>query len=195
MYRTFLKSAAIALLLSAASFGQTEQSLGDIARANREKQSTTQASGVTPRVITNKDLPADPPPVEEASASEPMTMVSGVARSFEGRASGQRMDQRTLAEQRAGEQWRSRIQEQQDRIALLQARIDRVNASLHPAGGAQFEGPSTRAQAIQMQHLAEMQENPRSGNTKTQCDAGSGAPRRDAHDGLRSVELAIIDGR
>jgi hypothetical protein len=157
MYRTYLKSGAIALLLSAACFGQTEQSLGDVARANREKQSTTQASGVTPRVITNKDLPAAPPPVEEAS-SEPMSTVSGVERPSERRASAQRMDQRTLAEQRAGEQWKSRIQEQQNRITMLQARIDRVNASLHPAGGAQFEGPYTRAQAIQMQRLAEMQE-------------------------------------
>src|SRR5579863_2369543 len=51
MYRTYLKSGAVALLLSAACFGQTDQSLGDVARANREKQSTTQASGVTPRVI------------------------------------------------------------------------------------------------------------------------------------------------
>jgi hypothetical protein len=157
MYQTFLKSGAIALLLSTVSFAQAGKSLGDIARANREKQTTQQSSGVTPRVITNKDLPADPPPVEEAS-SEPMTTVSGVDRPLERRASGQRMDQRTLAEQRAGEQWRSRIQDQQNRITMLQARIDRVNASLHPAGGAQFEGPYTRAQAIQMQRLAEMQE-------------------------------------
>ncbi|MGA7755993.1 MAG: hypothetical protein WCB05_24405 [Candidatus Sulfotelmatobacter sp.] len=158
MYRTFTKGFAIALLLSAASFGQSGQSLGDIARANREKQSAQEASGVTPRVITNKDLPAAPPAVEEASSSQPMTTVSGVQRSFEGRASNQRFDEKSLAEQRAGEQWRSRIQEQQDRIAGIQARIDHLNASLHPAGSAQYEGPYNRYQAIQMERLAQMQE-------------------------------------
>jgi hypothetical protein len=159
MYRIVLRSFAIALLLNVPGFGQSGQPLGDVARANREKQAAQAAAGTTPRVITNKDLPADPPEVQEASASQPMTVVSGVNRSFEGHSSYQRFAEQNLAEQRAGEQWRGRIQAQESRIADLQARIDQMNASMHPAGGsALYEGPYNRYQARQMQRVAQMQE-------------------------------------
>jgi len=128
MYRIFLKGFAIALLLNATTFGQSGQPLGDVARANREKQAAQEAAGTMPRVITNQDLPADPREVQEASASQPMTMVSGVNRSFEMRSSDQRFAEQNLAEQRAGEQWRGRIQAQESRIADLQAHIDQLNA-------------------------------------------------------------------
>ncbi len=159
MYRRFLKSFAIALLLHATGFGQSAQALGDVARANREKLAAQEAAGTMPRVITNKDLPADPRQVQEASASQPMTMVSGVNRSFSGRSSEQRSAEQSLAERRAGEQWRGRIQAQESMIADLQARIDQMNALMHPAGGsAQYEGPYNRYQARQMQRVAQMQE-------------------------------------
>jgi len=159
MYRIFLKSFAILLLLSATSFGQSGQPLGDVARANREKQAAQEAAGTLPRVITNQDLPAEPQEVQEADASQPMTMVSGVNPSFEGRSSHQGFAEQNLAEQRAGEQWRGRIQAQESRISDLQARIDRMNASMHPAGSSvQYEGPYNRFQARQMQRVAQMQE-------------------------------------
>jgi hypothetical protein len=158
MYRIFWKSFAIALLLNTTSFAQSGQSLGDVARASRQKQAAQEAAGTLPRVITNKDLPADPPEIQEASASQPMTEVSGVNRSFEGRFSDQRFAEQNFAEQRAGEQWRGRIQAQESRIANLQARIDQVNASLHPAGSAHYEGPYNRYQELQMQRVAQMQE-------------------------------------
>jgi len=70
-------------LLSAAALGQYEngQSLGDLARSNREKQQEEQASGVTPKMITNKDLPASPSSgIPAANPAEPMTQVSGMQR-------------------------------------------------------------------------------------------------------------------
>jgi hypothetical protein len=159
MYRIFLKSLAIALLLNATSFAQSGQPLGDVARGNREKQAVQEAAGTMPVVITNKDLPPAPPAVQEAGASQSMTMVSGVNRSLEGRSSDQRFAEQNLVEQRAGEQWRGRIQAQESRIADLQVRIDQTNASMHPAGGsAQYEGPYNRYQARQMQRMAQMQE-------------------------------------
>jgi hypothetical protein len=157
MYR-FLKSFVIALLLNATSFGQSGQPLADVARANRDKQAAQKAAGTMPRVITNQDIPADPQEVEEAKASQPMTMVSGVNGSFEGRPSNQRFAAQNLAEQTTGERWRGRIQAQESRIADLEARIDQMNASLGPAGGsAQYEGPYNRYQARQMQRVAQMQ--------------------------------------
>jgi hypothetical protein len=144
----------VGLLLNAAAVGQSQSgdSLGDVARANLAKQQAQQATGTTPKIITNQDLPSDPPGVPESS--EPMTTVSGVKRSVD-----RYSEQRLMAEQRAGEQWKARIQDQEARIADLQARIDHVNASMHAAiGTAQYDTPVSRYQSIQMERPARMQE-------------------------------------
>jgi hypothetical protein len=148
----------VGLLLSAAATGQSQtgDSLGDIARANLAKQQAQQASGATPKIITNQDLPSVSSGIPESS--EPMTTVSGVKRSVDSYPD-QRRNQRMVAEERSGAQWKARIQDQEARIADLQARIDRVNESMHAAvGTAQYEGPVNRYQAIQMERMAHMQE-------------------------------------
>jgi hypothetical protein len=145
------------LLLNATAIGQSQSadSLGDIARANHAKQQAQQAAGATPKVITNQDLPSAPSSIPESS--EPMTTVSGVKRSVS--YSEQRANQRLLAEQRAGEQWKARIQDQEARIADLRTRIDRVNESMRAAvGTVQYDTPVNRDQSIQMERLAHMQE-------------------------------------
>lgn len=158
MHRTLVKVWGTALLLSAAALAQSGQSLGDIARANREKQKAEQAAGIKPRTITNADVPNDPPGVPQPDPSEPMTMVSGVSRPVDSR-SDQRLNQRLTAEQQAGNQWRERIQMQEGRVADLQARIDQMNALMRPNGStAQYDGPYTRNQARQAQRMAQLQE-------------------------------------
>jgi hypothetical protein len=83
--------------------------------------------------------------------------VSGVKRSSS--HADQNLSNRLVAERRSGEQWKSRIQEQESRIADLQARIDRVSAAMHAAvGSAQYETPVNRYQAVQMERLRNMQE-------------------------------------
>jgi hypothetical protein len=149
-WRIFL----VGLLLSAAATGQSQSpdSLGDIARANHAKQQAEQATGVAPKMITNQDLPSAPPPVPESL--EPMTTVSGVKKSVD-----RYSEQRLVAEQRAGAQWRARIQDQEARVADLQARIDRVNESMRAAvGTAQYDTPVSRYQSIQLERLAHLQE-------------------------------------
>ncbi|MFZ0201805.1 MAG: hypothetical protein WB523_07605 [Candidatus Sulfotelmatobacter sp.] len=149
----------VVLLLNAATLigqSQTADSLGEVARANHAKQQALEAAGTTPKIITNQDLPSDPSGVPESS--EPMTTVSGVKRSADS-FSEQRVHQRLVAEQRAGEQWKARIQDQEARIAILQTRIDRVNESMRAAvGTAQYDTPVNRYQSIQMGRLAHMQE-------------------------------------
>jgi hypothetical protein len=150
----------VGLLLSAAAVGQSQtgDSLGDVARANHAKQQTRGATGTTPKVITNQDLPSAPPGVPESL--EPMTTVSGVnvKRSVDSYREG-RGNQRLVAEQRAGEQWKARIQDQEARIDDLQRRINRVNESMHAAiGTAQYDTPVNRYQSIQMERLAHLQE-------------------------------------
>jgi len=158
MHRMLGKQYAVVLPLSAA-LAQSGPSLGDVARANREKQQAQQATATRPKVISNADLPDDPPGVPDSDPSEPMTMVSGVSCPPENRSYDQRFAQQDHAQQRAGEQWRERIENQESRIAELQARIDQMNASIHSAGsGTLSEGPYNRYQARQMQRVAQMQE-------------------------------------
>lgn len=147
----------IAILLNVSAFAQSGQSLGDIARANREKEQEREAAGTKPKLITNADLPAGSTGISEPDPSEPMTMVSGVSRHYDGR-SEQRLNQRFLADERAGGQWRERIQAQEDRVADLQARVDEANASMRSNSSVQSEGPFNRYQARQMQRVAQMEE-------------------------------------
>ncbi|HXZ42396.1 MAG TPA: hypothetical protein VEG68_16760 [Terriglobales bacterium] len=158
MWQVLLRSFSIALLLSGAVFAQSQpgESLGDVARTKRAEQQAQEAAGTMPKVITNQDLPAAPPGVPESSPSDPMSMVSGVKRS-DGYAD-QRLTNRPLAEQRAAQQWRARIQAQGNKVAALQAHVDRMNALLNPVGGVQYEGPYSRYQARQRERLEQMQE-------------------------------------
>lgn len=136
---------AIALWLHAAAFGQ---SLGDVARANREQQQAQQAAGANPKVITNADLPSDPS--DTPSADAPPGPVKHV--------SDRKFAQGQMAEQRLAQQWKAKILAQKNKVAELQTRVDRINATLHPAGGVAYENASSRYQARQRENLAEMQQ-------------------------------------
>ena len=148
MQRVFLKISAIALLMSSAAYGQ---SLGDIARANREKQNAENTSAAQPRVITNANLPKDPDANQEPAEAQSGTNASSTA-------ADHRSAQQRLAEQRAADQWKRQILAQKNKMATLQARIDQLNASIRSAGGSvQYEGPYNRHQARQLQRVAQIQ--------------------------------------
>jgi hypothetical protein len=159
-----LATAAV-LLIGPASYGQ---SLGDIARQNREaKEKNAGADSTTqPKVITNKDLAADttdavpfgPPPVANAphipATSE---QTGGSQRAAETRAE-QHNDQRRIAQERAAEQWKRQILAQKHKLVTLQARVDQLRASIQAEDGTtQYEGPNGRSQARQLQRVAEIQ--------------------------------------
>ena len=148
MQRVFLKISAIALLMSSAAYGQ---SLGDIARANREKQNAENTSAAQPRVITNANLPKDPDANQEPAEAQSGTNASSTA-------ADHRSAQQRLAEQRAADQWKRQILAQKNKMATLQARIDQLNGSIRSAGGSvQYEGPYNRYQARQLQRVAQIQ--------------------------------------
>jgi len=147
MRRVFLTICAIALLMSSVAYGQ---SLGDIARENREKK-TDDASAAQQKVITNADLPKDPDANEEPAEAQSEASASR-------QAADHRSAQQRLAEQRAAEQWERQILAQKNKMATLQARIDQLNASIRSAGGSvQYEGPYNRYQARQLQRVAQIQ--------------------------------------
>jgi len=156
---------AIVLLMGPMAFGQ---SLGDIARENREKQSAEDASSssVKPKVITNKDLPKDPnadvtpngAPAASVTASAPMSAAAS-GKTVENRAAERHFAQQRAGEQRAAEQWKKQILAQKTKMANLQARIDQVQASIRSANGeVQAEQPFNRYQARQVQQVALMQQ-------------------------------------
>jgi hypothetical protein len=157
MRRRFIKISAVALLTNLAAYGQ---SLGEIAREYREKQNAEQASGAQPKtppkVITNKDLPANPEGYQ--APREAQTSSASTETNF-GKAadrSARRLEQQLLAEQRVGEQWKRQIVEQENRVAAIQARIDQIDASIR-SGGVSAQGPYNRYQALQLEHAAQLQ--------------------------------------
>jgi hypothetical protein len=169
----FWKMLAIVLLLSLSAYGQ---SLGDIARENRDKQADDAPSPTKPKVITNKDLPKDPEAGPASTESQPVQNAPagrqaadrrstdlrsadphGTDQSAQQRIGQQRFAEQRLAQQRAAEQWKRQILVQKMRMANLQARIDQVYTSIHVAnGGVQAEGPFNRYQARQLQQVAQM---------------------------------------
>jgi hypothetical protein len=154
MRRIFWTFAIIATLTTGAALAQ---SLGDVARANREKQQQEQASGTQPRVFTNTDVPADPPGTPETKSQADSTPAAA-SHSPQDRWAEQRAAAGTQAQQRAAAMWRARIEAQEQRIANLQARIDRVNSlNQAPGGDSQYQGPY-QYQARQLQRAAFLQQ-------------------------------------
>src|SRR5258708_20000839 len=113
MQRTFLKGFSIALLMSSAAYGQ---SLGDVARQNREKQSAQDASSAAkPKVITNANLPKDPDASEEPAEAQSEPSASG-------KAADHRSPQQRLAEQPPPDHCNRQLLPQENNIPTLQPR-------------------------------------------------------------------------
>jgi hypothetical protein len=135
------------------------QSLGDVARENREKKDAEQQSS-PPKVITNATLPKDPDGDQEQSATENTTPTAPSAANL---ASSRKAAEQRAREQRAAQQWKRKILAQQATVANLRMRVDRLKASI------QFVNPNTtydyyegvaqnRYQARQLERLAQLQE-------------------------------------
>jgi len=107
------------LLVVTAGYGQ---SLGDVAREQREKQKAKQAqdSKAAPpahKVITDEDMPEHPEAADDDTAnSDSSPAESSAAPSAPGRS---------------GEEWKSAILAQKNAVAALQAQCDKLNDSIH----------------------------------------------------------------
>jgi hypothetical protein len=148
MQRMFLRTLLFALLIDLSAYGQ---SLGDIARENREKQSAEDPSAPKPKVITNKELGVDPDG-DQVPSESPADVTTKT------KTADHRSEQQRLADRRLAEQWKRQILAQESKMITLRARIDQLNASIHSvAGSAQYEGPANRSQALQQERLAQVQ--------------------------------------
>jgi len=162
MQETLLKILAMALLMSLPAFGQ---SLGDIARENRDKQNADGApSTAKPKVITNENLPKAPdanpgPPEAPPSASATIDSKAADRRSRDQRVSNRRAAEQRLAEQRAADQWKRQILAQKNKMAALQARIEQLNAAIRSEyGTVEYDTPYNGYQARQLQRMAQIQQ-------------------------------------
>jgi len=153
---TLLRIFAIAFLMGSATYGQ---SLGDVARENREKQNAEDASTMKPKVITNADLPKDLNTNQGAREAPPAASAADGSKATDRRLADHRSAQQRLAEQRAAEQWKRQILAQKNKMATLQAQIDRIHASIQSANGSvQYEEPVNWYQARQLQRVAQIQQ-------------------------------------
>ena len=122
MRRIGLKVLSVALLMGSVAYGQ---SLGDVARDNREKQKAKVASSTAkPKVITNENLPSNP----EAGSTETEGKMTPVSPATP--AGGQPAEHQS-AERLSADQWKSQILAQKNVITSQQAQIDKLNDSIH----------------------------------------------------------------
>ena len=164
MQRTFIQLATLALLMNLAAHAQ---SLGDVARENREARNTQDSSSTTkPKIITNADLPKSTiapqtPNASDASKTadhDPTEQRAADQHAAQRNQADRRYTQQRLAEQRAAAQWKRQILPQKNKVAALQAQIDQIHASIQSAnGGVQSQGPFNRYQAWQLQRAAQIQ--------------------------------------
>ena len=137
------------LLASVAVYGQ---SLGDVARENREKKADAAATA-PPKVITDADLEK-----EAQAPEEPGTSARAQAASSRKTGTG-KVAVTSPLDPRA-EQWRRQILAQKRTIATLEKRLARFQASLSAMDASAISRGEilSRNQALERERLAQVQE-------------------------------------
>lgn len=110
-YGRVLGLAGLLIWVSSAGYGQ---SLGDVAREQRQKQQAKDTKTAA-KVITNEDLPEHPDSSASAAGSE---------------GKPEQSSSQTLGA-KSPEQWRSDIAAQKKSVEALQSQIDKLNSSVH----------------------------------------------------------------
>jgi len=105
------------LVISVGALGYS-QSLGDVAREERQKQEAKKAQAA-PKVITNEDLPERPNSDDGAPG---------------GQVSSESAPSRPMGS-KPGEQWKAEIAAQRKFVNDLQSRMDQLNSSIRFAPG------------------------------------------------------------
>jgi hypothetical protein len=109
--------AVVGVILFAVSASQG-QSLGDVAREQRQKQAKD--AHAERKVVTNEDIPEREEPVSTTSVSTDEHEAAPAPPASN--------------DTHAGEQWKSKIEAQRSSITSLQGQIDKLNSSIRFAG-------------------------------------------------------------
>lgn len=109
----FAFSVLVLLLLTCAGYGQ---SLGDVARQQRQKQQAKDPKAAA-KVVTNDEIPESPEASSSASSDTEATPESAAPESSAGK--------------KTAEQWKAEIELRKARIAALQSQVEKLNDSVH----------------------------------------------------------------
>jgi hypothetical protein len=104
---------ALLVVLTCAS---QAQSLGDVAREQRQKQQTKDAHAPH-KVVTNEEIPESPDASTDSSS--------------EGGTTPESSEPASSAGNKTAEQWKSEIQARKARISALQSQVEKLNNSDH----------------------------------------------------------------
>jgi hypothetical protein len=107
-------SLILLFLLSATSYGQ---SLGDVARLQRQRQQAKDMPAAH-KVVSNEDIPES----TDVSSSDAASADSS------GQSSAPAL---SSASKKSGEQWKAEMRARKTRIAALQSQVDKLNESVH----------------------------------------------------------------
>lgn len=101
-------------LLASASYGQ---SLGDVAREQRQKQQAKDPKAAA-KVVTNEEIPESPD--ASANSSDEADAASETS-----------LPSASSAGKKNAEQWKAEIEVRKAKIAALQSQVDKLNDSVH----------------------------------------------------------------
>jgi hypothetical protein len=112
------------------SFGAAihAQSLGDVAREQRQKQAQVKDAHPIHKVVTNEDIPESPEATSTTFVDDEHDTAPAAPASND---------------THAAEQWKVKLETQRGSVAALQSQIDKLNASIH------FAGPNCVANCVQ----------------------------------------------
>jgi len=116
----------VLMLVAAAGHAQ---SLGDVAREQRQKQQSKTAHAPA-KVVTNEDIPEHPESSSDGSSTADQRSGSSQAPSSTGA-------------KKTAEEWKSEVLGQKNSIASLQNQIEQLNSSIH------FTGPNCIRNCVQ----------------------------------------------
>lgn len=112
-YKIAFSFPVLLFLLTCASYGQ---SLGDVARQQRQKQQTKDPKAAA-KVVTNDEIPESPEASSSSSSDTEATPDSSAPESSAGK--------------KTAEQWKAEIEGRKARIAALQSQVEKLNDSVH----------------------------------------------------------------
>lgn len=159
-----MRKYAIAALVASICLAATAcfaQSLGDVARQQRQKQA--KAPQKTRKVVTNEDIPERPDTTAPAATDDDDKGKSSAPAASSGRTA---------------EQWKAAIQAQKAKIAALQAQTDKLKSSVYfVEANRYYNGVQYNQAQLRKQQEAERMQKRVDAERKTLSEMQEGARR------------------
>ena len=154
-------------LLAGIAYGQ---SLGDVAREQRQKQQAKDAKDkdakdkdapAAHKVVTNEDIPESPEASNDSASDD---------------TPGESVPAASAAGKKSAEQWKAEIRARKARIAALQSQVDKLSDSVHfVEANRYYNGVQYNQYQLKKQQEAQRMQKQLDGEKKALGDAQEGA--------------------